>query len=180
MSYYSLSRIQSDSNIQNPLQKNTNRKSLSYRSTIFLSHSHNDNDIVINVIEFLLTFGIYVYVDWLDPTMPHITSGKTALAIKERIVQCERFVVLLTENSKESKWVPWELGYADAKKDYQMIAVFPVKRYSFTKESEFDGLEYMQLYQKIEFGQLISTGEPSPVVIPPFETKGATLKQWLG
>lgn len=179
MSLYSLYRIQSESNIPDVLQKNLNRKSLSYKRTVFLSHSHDDNDIVLSVIKFFLTIGICVYVDWLDPSMPRITSSGTATKIKEKIVQCERFVVLLSENSKESKWVPWELGFADAKKDNDKIAIFPVKRSSYTSDSDFDGLEYMQLYRKIELGQLATTGEPAPVVLPPNATRGQTLQQWF-
>ena len=179
MSFYLLRRIQNDANIPNVQQKNFDRKSLSYKRTVFLSHSHDDNDIILDIIEFLLTVGITVYVDWLDPTMPRITSVETAVRIKERIVQCERFVVLLTENSKESKWVPWELGFADAKKDNDRIAVFPVKRYSYTSDSEFTGLEYMQLYQRIMLGQIIATGADSPVVLPPNVDRGVTLKGWL-
>jgi len=180
MSYYSLDRIQAAGNIPNVRQKNLDRKSLSYKRTVFLSHSHQDNDIVGSVVEFLLTVGIYAYVDWLDPTMPQTTSGETASKIKERIIQCERFVVLLTENSKESKWVPWELGFADAMKNNENISIFPVRRRSYTNDSEFNGLEYMQLYQRIALGNLIETGESIPCVFPPNATKGKTLGQWLG
>lgn len=177
--FYTLYRIKNDSNITDFRQKNLNRKSLSYKKTVFLSHSHQDNDIVGNIIEFLLTVGVFVYVDWLDPTMPQVTSGETASKIKERIIQCERFVVLLTENSKESKWVPWELGFADAKKNNENIAIFPVKRSSSTSDSVFSGLEYMQLYQRIELGNLVLTGEPSPSVFLPNATRGRILKDWL-
>ena len=179
MSYYSLNQIRSVGNIANFSQKNLERKSLSYKRTVFLSHSHQDNDIVGSVIEFLLTIGVYVYVDWLDPTMPQITSAETASKIKERINQCERFVVLLTENSKESKWVPWELGFADAKKENDKIGIFPVKRSPYTNDSEFSGLEYMQLYRRIELGTIVATGKAAPCVFAPHATQGPTLDQWL-
>lgn len=179
MSFYSLNQIQRESNISNVRQKNLERKSLGQRRTVFLSHSHHDNDIVLSIIEFLLTIDTYVYVDWLDPTMPQVTSAETATKIKERIIQCERFIVLLSEHSKESKWVPWELGFADAKKDNSKISIFPVKRSIYTSDSNFDGLEYMELYQKIKIGISNNTGKDTPIVIPPRETKGYTLHQWL-
>lgn len=179
MSFYSLNQIQRESKIHNVRQKNLDRKSLSHKRTVFLSHSHQDNDIVLSIIEFLLTLDTYVYVDWLDPTMPHVTSAETARKIKERIVQCERFIVLLSENSKESKWVPWELGVADAKKDNSKISIFPIKRSSYTSDSNFDGLEYMELYQKIKIGVSNDTGAETPIVLQPRATKGYTLQYWL-
>lgn len=97
-------------------QKNLERKSLTSKTTVFVSHSHKDADIIESAIQFLLSVGLLVYVDWLDPTMPQTTSGETAVKVKNRIVECEKFVVLLSENSKDSKWVPWELGFADGKK----------------------------------------------------------------
>lgn len=152
---------------------------MSHKRTVFLSHSHQDNDFVLKIIEFLLTIDTYVYVDWLDPTMPQVTSAETATKIKERIIQCERFIVLLSENSRESKWVPWELGFADAKKDDSKISIFPIKRSFYTADSIFDGLEYMELYQRIKIGISNDTGAETPIVLPPRATRGYALYQWL-
>jgi hypothetical protein len=179
MSFYTLSQIRSLGNLANFAQKNLQRKSLSNKKTLFLSHSHEDRDIVEDAIAFLLTIGIYAYVDWLDPTMPKTTSGSTAQKIKERIQLCELFVVLLTENSRESKWVPWELGFADAKKRNQDISIFPIKRNYGTTDSNFDGLEYMQLYQRISLGNLRSTGQDIAAVFSPNTSEGTTLEGWL-
>jgi len=179
MSYYSINEIRRVANIPNYTQKNLQRRSLSNRRTVFLSHSHQDNDIVGLIIEFLLTVGVYVYVDWLDPTMPRTTSAETARKIKERIVICERFVVLLTENSKESKWVPWELGFADAKKKNENIGIFPVLRNPYANGSTFSGLEYMQLYQQIKVGTISSTGQETPIVLPPGASRGDVVSYWL-
>lgn len=179
MPFYSLNQIQRESKISNVRQRNLERKSLSQKRTVFLSHSHQDNDIVLSIIEFLLRENTYVYVDWLDPTMPKVTSAETATKIKERIIQCDRFIVLLSENSKESRWVPWELGFADAKKDNSKISIFPIKRNLSTSDSNFDGLEYMELYQTIKIGISNDTGENTPIVIEPGATKGYTLYQWL-
>ncbi len=149
MSYYTLSGIRNISKFNQPIVENKKRNILSNKKTVFLSHSHKDADIVKDVIAFLLSVGIYVYVDWLDPTMPKVTSAETADKIKKRIVQCERFVVLLTEKSKESKWVPWELGFADGRKAIENIGILPIKRNSYTQDSDFKGLEYIELHTTI-------------------------------
>ncbi|MBX7174976.1 MAG: toll/interleukin-1 receptor domain-containing protein [Pyrinomonadaceae bacterium] len=180
MSYFTLSQIKSVSNVVNFRQKNLERKSLSGKTTVFLSHSHKDADIIEYAIEFLLSLNVLVYVDWLDPTMPQTTSGETAGKIKDRINQCEKFVVLLSENSKDSKWVPWELGFADGKKANKDIAILPIKRSIYTTDSEFNGLEYMQLYRRIKIGTLKSSGREVPSIFPPDGNDGLTVEDWLG
>ena len=128
MKYYTYSKIKDRTG--NRIRKVFENigKSKRNRLTIFLSHSHKDKDkdIIVQVAEFLLEENddIYLYVDWNDSSMPIVTSSKTAKEIKSRIEEFDKFIVLLTENSKESKWVPWELGYADGKKNIEDIAIF--------------------------------------------------------
>lgn len=180
MSYYSLSQIENQITVRQPLSENRNRKYLDRKRTVFLSHSHKDADIIEKVIAFLLSMGIYVYVDWLDPAMPEVTSAETASKIKTKILECERFIVLLTENSKESKWVPWELGFADGKKPIENIAILPIKRSSNTPDSTFKGLEYFGLYPVISIGDL--NGKSVPAIFPPERLggKGQLLNEgWL-
>ena len=129
----------------NPVTESIGRK---YRATktIFLSHSHKDADLIKPAIAYFLSQGIEVYVDWLDPTMTSTTSAQTASKIKIKIKENQKFVVLLSSNSKESKWVPWELGYADGVKGVGNIAILPILRNSY---DSFRGIEYMDLYAKI-------------------------------
>lgn len=47
--------------------------------------------------------------------MPQVTSGETAIRIKDRIDKCDKFILLATDKAVESKWCNWELGYGDAK-----------------------------------------------------------------
>lgn len=122
------------------------------KTTIFLSHSHKDADLIQAAIAFLLDQGVLIYVDWLDPLMTSITTSGTALRIKNKIKENEKFIVLLSSNAKESKWVPWELGYADGVKKVGRVAILPILRSS---QDSFNGVEYMELYPKInleEFG----------------------------
>jgi hypothetical protein len=117
------------------------------KATIFLSHSHKDRDLIAPAVAFLRSHGVMAYVDWMDEGMSEAVSGETAKKLKERIRQQKKFLVLVTENSKDSRWVPWELGFADSAKGMQHIATFPVKdgEYDFTQN------EYMKIYPKIYF-----------------------------
>jgi TIR domain len=172
MSYYTISEIRSYSNnVRYPVNENANRLG-KQKTTIFLSHSHADSDIIKEIVAFFLALDIYIYVDWLDPSMPAITSVETAKRIKSKIKQCDKFVVLLTENSKNSKWVPWELGWADGVKTFGDIAIFPVLR---TVHGDFKGVEYMEIYPKIQEGNL--EGRRRPAVFPPTEI--STNGKWL-
>jgi len=94
--------------------------------TVFLSHSHNDKELVKGLIELLAEQGIYIYVDWNDSSMPRITSGETARKIKKRIGELQLFFFLATENGLNSKWCPWELGVADSFKRWDDIIIIPV------------------------------------------------------
>jgi hypothetical protein len=111
---------------------------------IFLSHSHKDKDLIQPAIAFLRSHGVKVYVDWMDAGMPDVISGDTAKKIKEKIKEHKKFLVLVTENSKDSRWVPWELGFADPTKGMPHIASFPV-----AEKEDFAQNEYMKIYPKI-------------------------------
>jgi len=117
--------------------------------TIFLSHSHKDRVLIEPAISFLRSHGVKIYVDWLDTGMPDVISGDTAKKIKERINQHKKFLVMVTENSKNSRWVPWELGYADPTKGMDHIASFPVTEKA--NDYDFNNNEYMKIYPKIYY-----------------------------
>jgi len=115
-------------------------------TTIFLSHSHKDRHLIEPAASFLRSHGVKIYVDWTDGEMPDEVSGETARKLKERIKQFKKFIVLVTQNSKSSRWVPWELGYADSTKGMNNIASFPIADgYDFTDN------EYLKIYPKIYY-----------------------------
>ncbi|MDT8389179.1 MAG: toll/interleukin-1 receptor domain-containing protein [Lentisphaeria bacterium] len=122
------------------------RNAASADTTIFLSHSHKDRELIEPAIAFLRSHGVSVYVDWTDEGMPDVVSGETAKKIKEKIREQRKFLVMVTENSKDSRWVPWELGFADPVKGMDHIATFPI-----AEKSDFVQNEYMKIYPKIYF-----------------------------
>jgi hypothetical protein len=120
------------------------------RLSIFLSHSHHDRRFVEGLIARFAAIGISIYVDWNDSTMPRITTKLTAARIKQRMDQCNLFVVLATRNAIESKWVPWETGVADQMKGEERVLIIPVADPS----GRFQGAEYLGLYRTVAINDL--------------------------
>ena len=86
------------------------RQPFSNEITVFLSHKHDDGEILKNVISLLKNLCINVYVDWMDDDMPKHTSGTTAVKIKQKIRSCRKFILLATEGAIASKWCNWCLS----------------------------------------------------------------------
>lgn len=119
--------------------------------TVFISHKHDDLEDLKGLLGFLEdTYGVKVYIDSNDPTMPKVTSAETAHNIKERIKQCDKFILLATNGAVESKWCNWELGYGDAHKYKKSIALFPMKPKN-SADSIYKGSEYMSIYPYIAY-----------------------------
>jgi len=73
-------------------------------TSVFLSHSHNDKDVVEQAKFFFENLGISIYVDWADETMPERPNGTTAQKLKNQIMtQNDKFVLLATNNAVSSK-----------------------------------------------------------------------------
>jgi hypothetical protein len=113
--------------------------------TAFLSHSHRDKELALNVETYLNNEGIQVYIDWRDESMPDKPTRETAQKIKDRIIATDVFLFLATANSMASRWCPWELGYADGKKIIDQVVVIPTESGGTTY-----GNEYLDLYRRID------------------------------
>jgi hypothetical protein len=113
---------------------------------IFMSHASMDSDIILGVKGILEAMGYSVYIDWIED--PQLDRSKvtpaTAATLRERMNLCQSLFYATTENSSSSKWMPWECGYFDGKK--QRTAILPITRYS---ANSFNGQEYLGLYPYI-------------------------------
>lgn len=145
--------------------------------TTFLSHSSKDEELVDGAIRVLENHGAHVYMDKKDPSLPPYTSKDTADALKTRINQSKKFVLLASENSKESKWVPWELGLADGYKHLDNIALFPAVEASH--QTQWTSWEYLGLYDRIVWGRF--RGEEGSVwmVWNERQNTATRLSEWL-
>ena len=137
-------------------------KSYFGKTTVFISHKHDDLEDLSGLIGFLeKNYNVKAYIDSKDSSMPSVTSGVTASKIKERIRQCDKFILLATDGAVESKWCNWELGYGDSQKfSSKDIAILPLKRKGYS-DSSYKGNEYMQIYPYISFyegNEIYTTG----------------------
>lgn len=125
--------------------RNFKNESKFLKTKIFLSHKHDELEQLEGAISFLKDNSVDVYVDWLDEGMPKTTSGQTAVRIKEKIRENDKFILLATEGAINSKWCNWELGLGDSAKYINNIAVLPIKK----DYSDFTGNEYLEIYPYI-------------------------------
>lgn len=137
---------------------------------VFLSHSHDDADLVQQARIFLGGQGVQVYVDWKDPSMPPITTPATAELLKTQIRRCGKFVVLASTRALLSRWVPWELGFADPVKTMTNIAILPVA----DDNGRWEGSEYVGIYPRIT-----TATDGDWIVLPIGENCGYPLSRWL-
>lgn len=118
------------------------------KATVFLSHKHDDFDNLNLVVRLLRKLNTTVYVDWMDKTMPKVTSGETAIELKKKIKDLDKFILVASDEAIASKWCNWELGLGDAAKfDKHKIAIFPIQKAGAT----WTGSEYLEIYPTIVY-----------------------------
>lgn len=149
--------------------------SLNKEYDIFLSHSYLDKEQIASLKIYLESFGLCVYVDWIDDY--HLNRNKvtkqTALRIRERMQRCKSLIYAFSRNSNLSKWMPWELGYFDGIKG--RVAVLPITEY---KTDSFIGTEYLGLYPYITQNK-IKGKEEDALWIRSSINKYVLLDSWL-
>ncbi|WP_080236657.1 toll/interleukin-1 receptor domain-containing protein [Spirosoma rigui] len=123
---------------------------------IFLSHSSDDAEQVLGLKLIIEDLGHSVYIDWIDdPQLDRKKVDKaTAKLLKHRMGKSKCLFYAFSENSNQSKWMPWELGYFDALKN--KVAILPISQ---TAKPEFKGTEYLGLYYYIDIAPVSSTGK---------------------
>lgn len=151
---------------------------------VFLSHKHDEINILQGATGFLKEEGFDIYLDWMDEDMPAYTNDETAKKLKLKIKVANKFILLATPNAINSKWCNWELGLGDAAKYIEHIALLPI---DMTTQS-FKGAEYLKIYPYIEFengngkyqnGSNIIRGYYVKTKLENSKTRLTPLKEWL-
>lgn len=110
---------------------------------LFLSHSYRDKEKLIEIKNLLNASGLNVYMDWVndkDELLRSLTSAETAKVITERIKKSKAILYIHTNSSLDSKWTPWELGYAYAIKKPILV---------YRPELTDNEPEYLQLHKSV-------------------------------
>ncbi len=116
----------------------------------FLSYSTLDDEFLPSIVGILENHGAYVYVDKKDSSLPPTTNRETAAILRRNIALSSKFVLFVTQNSKESNWIPWELGLADGEKSQSKVALFPAAERGY--DQQWSEQEYLGLYDRIVWG----------------------------
>jgi len=115
---------------------------------VFVSHSSRDESLLPAVFTLLEDeFGAALYVDVRDARLSQATASAAAPVLRAEIAASLRFVVLATEESQLSGWIPWELGVADAAIGRPRIAILPMTRDG--RERSWAGREYFGIYPRV-------------------------------
>ena len=111
---------------------------------IFLSHSVRDADLILGMKGIFEDLGYSVYVDWIeDPQLDRtkVTSA-TAEKLRQRMTSSKSLFFVTTSNAESSRWMPWECGFFDGKKE--KVAIVPIQVTS--TNNSYSGQEYLGLY----------------------------------
>jgi hypothetical protein len=146
------------------------------RFDIFLSHARIDEDVVYGAKLELERRNYSVYVDWIDD--PQLDRNEvdrlTAALLRRRMRRCSSLLYVWTEHSRDSLWMPWELGYFDGFAN--RAAVFPVVD---TPADEYFGVEYLSLYPYLDLHRDTEGSWRLWVNKPRSRSVYAPLRSWL-
>lgn len=139
------------------LRESVLASSMSEEFDVFLCHSIRDAELVQGAKKILEEQNLSVYVDWIvDPKMDRSeVSAKTAETLRSRMKKSSSLLYLFSNNSKRSRWMPWELGYFDGLNG--TVGILPIV--PDTGYLDFSQEEYLGLYPKIDIAQAQGGGE---------------------
>ena len=115
---------------------------------VFLSHSYQDADVILGVKSIIESFGLSVYVDWIDDgglDRSKVTV-RTAEILRVRMRQSSSLLYVHSSQSTDSKWMPWELGYFDGFRP-TFVWILPLV---IASDSEYKEQEYLGLYPTVD------------------------------
>lgn len=81
---------------------------------VFVSHKKEDQYIASSVADRLKRNGADVYLDVIDPDA-HKAGDDLADYLRDALSKCTDLMVVVSARTKESWWVPWEIGVASEK-----------------------------------------------------------------
>ena len=101
---------------------------------IFISHKKEDEYTAFGIQQVLENMGIEAYLDILDDTISD-NGEKLTKHIRKKLRECSDVIVVLSDNTKRSWWVPFEIGMATEKD-------MPIANYLTSYEKLPEYLEY--------------------------------------
>ena len=139
---------------------------------IFLSHAHEDSEVIAGLKVLIEKEGLSVYVDWIEDAQADRSqvTAKTAEMLRQRMSHCQFLLFASSKASSNSKWMPWELGYFDGLRR-EHVGILPIVQ---SDGGGFNGQEYLGLYPAWQFIEFTSGRHLGRLTKP---KEGETLKQ---
>jgi hypothetical protein len=114
---------------------------------VFISHSYADRERVREAHDRIVACGYSVYVDWINDAQldrAKVDQGTAAL-LRGRLKRSGTVFYAVSEKSRSSKWMPWELGFFDAWANRVFIMPLDESTIEYAK-----GQEYLGLYEVVD------------------------------
>jgi len=140
---------------------------------VFIAHSSLDRTSLRGVERLLAVHSASYYIDKRDSSLPSVPSVVTADLLASRIALSRRLIVVVTENSAQSRWVPWEMGVAHGAKGPKYVASLPMAQ--DPSEKLWARQEYLGLYPQITWKPSISKW----AVTDPLDNRYWSLEDWI-
>lgn len=87
---------------------------------VFISHKNEDSSTAKEIKDVLSINGISAYLDILDNYNNELKGKELTEHIREKMNDCTDLLVVISEKTKESWWVPFEIGMA-SQNDFPIV-----------------------------------------------------------
>ena len=144
---------------------------------LFISHSYKDKDLINALYYIFESCGYTVFIDWKNDELKDRDSVTKEVAnkLKQYMKNCRGLLYVATNNSTDSKWCPWELGFVDGLKD--RVAILPILN---NDVNEYRGQEYLGIYPYVVYAKTQKTNKDQFCVHDSDNSKNySVLKDWL-
>lgn len=81
---------------------------------VFISHKDTDAVVARRVAQRIRTHGLEVYLDVIDPTLRK-DGPDLADYLLTKMSQCQQLIAIISRETQDSWWVPWEIGVGSEK-----------------------------------------------------------------
>ncbi len=107
---------------------------------VFISHKSEDADVAMWIHSWLGSFGVDAYVDKLDPLVDTAKGEDLGDYFRRQLQQCTHLMAVISGKTRESWWVPFEIGIA-TEREYP-LATFVDQGYGYLKNPQLFGKNY--------------------------------------
>jgi hypothetical protein len=83
-------------------------------SKVFISHKNTDSELARRVAGRVRSNGLDTYLDTIDDALAK-DGPELANLLLQRMSECDQLIAVVSDQTKDSWWVPWEIGVGSEK-----------------------------------------------------------------